>query len=118
MEGDPNPNPQCLASAETLINNWDRTLQEGYGAASGFYGPKVDAHVKEFWKPTLNYPPDGLSFSEVRERGGKGSVATNEEWQSVWKVPNNRRPETDSPRSIGLTGGSISVRTSLRSFGT
>jgi hypothetical protein len=97
--GDPEqiPDPQCLEAAKAFINHWDRRLKEACGATSGFYGPTVGAHVKEFWKPKLNYPPDDLWFSEVQQREGKGSFATNKEWQSVWKVPNNRPPENRLP---------------------
>jgi hypothetical protein len=92
IEGNPNPNPdpQCLAAAKAFINNWDRRLKEAYGAKSGFYGPVVGAHLKEFWN--LNYKPDDLWFSEVQKREGPRFVE-NEEHQSVWDVPESRLPE-------------------------
>jgi hypothetical protein len=88
------PNPNCLAAAKQFINNWDRRLKEAYGAKSGFYGPTVGAHVKEFWG--LEYPPDAVWFSETQAEG-KGRLAINAKWKSVWAVPNEREPKNRLP---------------------
>jgi hypothetical protein len=84
--------PHCLAATKEFINNWDRKLLLSYGASSGLYGPTNGAKVKEFWN--LEYNPDDLWFSEYQEENNR---KLNEEWMSVWAVPNNRPPKNRLP---------------------